>query len=221
MPRPRSNSNSRLRVALVNDYEVIVAGVRAMLMPYRDSIQVIELDVHQDPEHDVDVALFDTYGQPGLGLERIQSLVKSERVGAVAVYTWSASATVRDATQRAGASGLIAKALPASELVDAMQGIAAGRSVDTGRFRGSTQGPWPGSQWGLTSRESETLVLLSAGMANRTIAEALFVSENTVRTHLKAVFRKLEVKNRSQAVARALTDPGFMVKSRTGSSLNR
>jgi DNA-binding CsgD family transcriptional regulator len=46
-------------------------------------------------------------------------------------------------------------------------------------------------------------------MPNRAIAEALFVSENTVRTHLKAVFRKLGVTNRSQAVARALGDESF------------
>ena len=87
--------------------------------------------------------------------------------------------------------------------------MAGGQVIETGGFRGGTQGAWPGSQWGLTTRESETLALLAVGMANRAIAEALFVSENTVRTHLKAVFRKLSVSSRSQAVARALSDPGF------------
>ena len=54
--------------------------------------------------------------------------------------------------------------------------------------------------------------MLATGMPNRAIAEALFVSENTVRTHLKAVFRKLSVTNRSQAVARALADPSFVTR---------
>jgi DNA-binding NarL/FixJ family response regulator len=49
-------------------------------------------------------------------------------------------------------------------------------------------------------------------MPNRAVAEALFVSENTVRTHLKAVFRKLGVTNRSQAVGRALTDESFLTR---------
>jgi two-component system, NarL family, response regulator LiaR len=211
MPRSPS-SERRLRVAIVNDYEVIVAGVRAMLTPHRHRVDVIELDVEQDPAHRVDVALFDTYGQPGLGLPRVRSLVRSDWVAAVAVYTWSLSQASRQPALHAGARGLIAKALPAQALVEALWAVAGGQVVETGRFRGATQGAWPGSQWGLTARESETLALLAIGMANRSIAEALFVSENTVRTHLKAVFRKLSVTSRSQAVARALSDPGFVTR---------
>ena len=212
MPRARSGDR-RLRVAIVNDYEVIVAGVRAMLASPSHQIDVMELDVQQDPEHHVDVALFDTYGQPGLGVPRITSLVRSDRVGAVAVYSWRVSNASRAMALKAGAKGLIAKALPAEELVESLWAVAGGQVVDTGGFRGGGQGPWPGSQWGLTARESETLALLAIGMPNRAIAEALFVSENTVRTHLKAVFRKLSVTSRTQAVARAVADPSFVTRS--------
>jgi NarL family two-component system response regulator LiaR len=205
------STSTRLRVAIVNDYEVIVAGVRAMLMPYRDDLDVVELDVSHNPDHLVDVALFDTYGQPALGLERIKSLAATTQVGAVAVYTWTATPAIRLAALRAGALGIIAKTLPAADLVEAIQDVAAGRSVDTGQFSGATRGTWPGWQWGLTPRESEALALLTTGMGNRAIAEALFVSENTVRTHLKAVFKKLDVTSRSQAVARALSDTAFVV----------
>ena len=211
MPPARSRDR-RLRVAIVNDYEVIVAGVRAMLAPQQHRLNVVELDVERDPDHRVDVALFDTYGQPGLGLPRVRSLVHSDRVGVVAVYTWSLTPASRKAALHAGARGLIAKALPAHALVEALQAVSGGQLVDTGGFRGGAHGPWPGSQWGLTARESETLALLAIGMANRDIAEALFVSENTVRTHLKAVFRKLSVTSRSQAVARALADPAFVTR---------
>jgi len=210
----RSGPGDRpVRVAIVNDYEVIVAGVCAMLVPHRQRVAVVELDVREDPDHRVDVALFDTYGQPGLGLGRVRSLAESERVGAVAVYTWSFTKASRTAVFKAGAQGLIAKALPADKLVEALEGVARGQVIDTGGFRGGPQGgPWPGTQWGLSARESETLALLATGMTNRAIAEALVVSENTVRTHLKAVFRKLAITNRSQAVARALADPGFLAR---------
>ena len=97
--------------------------------------------MEQDPHHHVDVALFDSYGQPGLGLPRVTSLVHSTRVSAVAVYTWSLSQASRHAALRAGARGLIAKALPAQALVDARWAVGGGQLVDTGGFRGGTQGP--------------------------------------------------------------------------------
>jgi len=64
----------------------------------------------------------------------------------------------------------------------------------------------PGSDEGdLTTRELEVLALLKQGMTNKEIAEALVISENTVKRHLKAVFTKLEVNTRSAAVARAIS----------------
>src|SRR6516225_7971862 len=95
MPQPHGSQNGQsaptdqVRVAIVNDYEVIVAGVLSMLAPYGRQVDVVELAVQQDPEDDVDVALFDAYGQPGLGVGRIRSLAEDDNVGAVAVYTWN------------------------------------------------------------------------------------------------------------------------------------
>src|SRR6202022_5179048 len=118
------------RVAVVNDYEVIVAGVRGMLASHRDRVDVVEIDVQQDPDHLVDVALFDSYGQPILGLDRVRSLVADERVGAVAIYTWTLTSASRAAAHKAGARGLIAKALPAAELVAALVAVAGGQFID-------------------------------------------------------------------------------------------
>ncbi|WP_282436599.1 response regulator transcription factor [Aciditerrimonas ferrireducens] len=67
----------------------------------------------------------------------------------------------------------------------------------------------PGRKWLLTRRESEVLALLTTCMSNREIAAALFLSEHTVRSHLKAIFRKLQVANRSQAATSAILDPDF------------
>jgi DNA-binding NarL/FixJ family response regulator len=199
-------------VAIVNDYEVVVAGVQGMLSPYAHQVSVVELDVQEDPTQAVDVALFDTYGQPGLGLGRVRSLARSHHVGAVAVYTWNMTETARQAAHDAGASAVLAKTLPARQLVASLQAVAGGQTVETGRFRPAKTGSWPGVHWGLSARESETLALVATGMPNRAIAAAMFVSENTVRTHLKSIFRKLGVSNRSQALARAFADPTFAVR---------
>jgi two-component system, NarL family, response regulator LiaR len=201
-----------VRVAVVNDYQLVVSGVAAMLEPFRARVAVVELDVRTEPSSRVDVALYDTYGQSGLGFDRVRSMVDDGLVGAVAVYTWSLSDAARAAAQRAGARGLIAKAVPAEELVRALEALARGDAVETGGFGRGRGSAWPGGQWGLSSRESETLALLTTGLSNKAIAERLYVSENTVRTHLKAVYHKLGVTNRSQAVARALGDPTFAMR---------
>src|ERR1700694_481971 len=78
----------RTRVALVNDYEIVLRGLETMMRPFRDRIEVVELDVAHNPDQAVDVALFDTYGHPRLGLDRVAELAHDPHVRAVAVYTW-------------------------------------------------------------------------------------------------------------------------------------
>jgi DNA-binding NarL/FixJ family response regulator len=213
-PGARRDRVHPVRVAVVNDYQLVVLGVAAMLEPFCDRVAVVELDVRTTPTKHVDVALYDTYGQSDSDFERVKAMVKDSGVGAVAVYTWSLNDHARLAAKRAGARGLIAKALPAADLVAALEALARGEAVETGGFGRGRGGAWPGGQWGLSNRESETLALLTTGSSNRDIADLLYVSENTVRTHLKAVYRKLGVANRSQAVGRALADPTFAVRRR-------
>jgi DNA-binding NarL/FixJ family response regulator len=212
-----NDAEDRIKVALVNDYELVVAGLNRLLEPHRSAIEVVELDVRATPDSPVDVALFDTYGQPGLGIDRIQDLVATDHVAAVAVYTWNLSPSAREAALRAGARGLLAKAAPARQLARDLVRVANGEYVDNAGASGGSghpQSTWPGARWGLSPRESEVLALLSTGMSNRDMAESLYVSENTIRTHLKGVFRKLGVHNRSQAVAKALGDPSFGIRPR-------
>jgi DNA-binding NarL/FixJ family response regulator len=68
---------------------------------------------------------------------------------------------------------------------------------------------WPGHDLGLTARESEVAVFLANGCSNREIADALFISEHTVKTHLKAILRKTGVASRAAAAVRIAQDSGF------------
>ena len=68
---------------------------------------------------------------------------------------------------------------------------------------------WPFDDHGLSARESEVLALLSEGLSNQQIADALYLNVETVRSHLKQVYSKLGVHTRTQATARALRDPAF------------
>ena len=63
---------------------------------------------------------------------------------------------------------------------------------------------WPGKQLGLSQRESQVLALLADGLSNRLIASELVLGEETVKTHLRNIYRKLEVRDRAQAVVIAI-----------------
>jgi DNA-binding CsgD family transcriptional regulator len=62
---------------------------------------------------------------------------------------------------------------------------------------------WPGREVNLTERESELLALLPTGMTNRELGDHLYISENTIKTQLRSLFAKLDIRNRAQAVALA------------------
>ena len=202
----------RITVAVVNDYELVVQGVASMLRPSRDRIEVVELDVGENPHQRVDVALFDTYGHGQLGIDRIASLALDPNVGSVAVYTGHSTSEQRDGVLAAGACGLLAKSMHGEALAEALLDIAAGDQIVSAEFGDAEEPHWPGHEFGLTSRESEVAALLAQGMSNKELAAALWISENTVKTHLKGIFQKTATTSRAQAVVRIAGDAQFARK---------
>jgi DNA-binding NarL/FixJ family response regulator len=198
-----------IRVAIVNDFELIVRGVTGLLRPFHNRVVVTELDVGSNPDHRVDVALFDTYGHARGGVDRVNSLATDNRVGAVAVYTWALPNEQLEAVLGAGARGVLAKSMSGDELADALLAVEAGTRVVSPAFRRPHESGWPGHDFGLTVRESEVAAFLAEGLSNRLIADALCISEHTVKSHLKSVFRKVGVTSRAQAVARIAADASF------------
>jgi NarL family two-component system response regulator LiaR len=200
-----------IRVALVNDYEVVVAGVRSMLEPYANRIVIVPSsgangNGYHDPS---DVTLFDTYGRTHLGTDELRRLTQDPRMGRVVVYSIDEEADHVQAALGAGAAGYISKAAGASDLASAIEAVASGQTVMHLSGRRPVDTGWPGRGWGLTARESEVLAMLTAGLRNREIADALYVSVDTVKTHLRHIYRKLETNTRSRTVAKALSDPSF------------
>jgi DNA-binding NarL/FixJ family response regulator len=190
-----------LRVALVNDYELVLKGLALVLRPYPE-VTGVELDVDCLPSTTVDVALFDAYGRSDGGLERVRMLMRSPHVRNVALYAWTLTPEQRDAALACGVGGVLSKSITGDELVDALRRIAAGERVVSEMFEAPDEGSWPGRELGLTCRESEVAALLRDGLRNREIARALYVSENTVKSHLKAIFMKLDAASRGEAIVR-------------------
>ncbi|MGZ6999181.1 MAG: helix-turn-helix transcriptional regulator [Acidimicrobiia bacterium] len=210
-----------VRTALTNDFELVVAGLARMLAPYADRVQIVDLSVRgEGVDRRVDVALFDTFGHPGNGIEQVRRLVADPDVGRVALFTWQFDPVIVDRMTALGCTGYLSKALDASALVGALERIASGHrvvSVDPMLDR-HTDGlrDWPGRADGLSGRESEVLVLIAEGLSNLDIAEALFLSPNSIKSHIRAAYRKLGVTTRAQAV-RAVLDRGMVRRQAVGS----
>ena len=207
-----------IRVALVNDYEIVLEGLRALLRPYDPEISVVELDVAENPLSTVDVTLFDTYGEVQERRRRVRELAADASNGAIVVFSFSDDAALAGIFLRAGAQGFISKALPAEQIVNGIRAAARGERVmliqASPHAAISADLQWPGRDARLTERESELLALLPTGMTNRELSEHLHVSENTIKSHLRRLFSKLEVRNRAQAAALARTS--ILGESRSG-----
>jgi two-component system response regulator DesR len=191
--------SEKLRILVVDDHDVVHWGFRLLLteQPWVErclSARTGDAAVELARRHRPDVALVDLFTGDQSGIDICQS-VRSASPG-TQVLLISGAGQVSDATaRRAGAAGFVSKDLDASDVVKAVRMVGLGMNVFT-----------PGSDptpLGLSPREREVLDLIAEGATNRQIAERLFLSTHTVKEHTSALYRKLGVRNRAEAVQRA------------------
>jgi DNA-binding NarL/FixJ family response regulator len=202
--------SKQIRIALVNDYMIVLEGLRSLLESSDPEIKIVELDVRKEPRRKVDVTLLDTYGEAETLDERVRSLGADPENGAIVVFSFSDRPEAVRRAFRAGAQGFISKAVPRDQIVNGIKAAANGDRVALTQRSQHAQIDemvrWPGRDRGLTERESELLSLLSTGMTNRELGGHLYISENTVKTQLRHLYAKLGVRNRAQAVSVAGTE---------------
>jgi len=192
-----------IQLALVDDYEVVLAGLAHMFDQYRDRVVIAEIDANKPIAEDVDIALYDSFAQPEADQNDIQVLVDNPHARRVVVYTWSFDDELVDSALRRGASGYLSKTLPARELVEALEAIHAGEVVVTA----TPPKPslvvgldWPGRSEGLTGREAEILALITQGRSNAEVAALTYLSMNSIKSYIRSSYRKIGVNSRTQAV---------------------
>lgn len=189
-----------LRVAIVNDYEIVVSGVAAVLAPYADRVEVVELDARKPVISDVDVVLYDTFAQAQGDSIKFDDLVALSN-GRVLVFSWNLDTDLVTRSFDARIAGYLSKGASALEVVAAIERVARGERVEpTGDTPTGSSGRWPGDDQGLTARESEVLALLCQGLTNEDIGRRAFIGINTVKTHIRKIYRTIDVKSRSQAI---------------------
>ncbi len=198
-------------VAAINDYDLVVEGLAAMLE--RDARLVVRerIVVGEPLRESVDVALYDTFGSAGDAAATLAALRDDPMVGRVVVFSLELQRSALEQAVAAGAAGYISKRLSGAEIADAVVRIAAGEYVEAVGATASANPEldWPGRDHGLTQRESEVLMLASDGLTNAEIGAVLYIGSETVKSHLRSVFSKLRVRNRVEATAFARGSESF------------
>jgi len=191
-----------IRVALVNDYEVVVHGIASMLRSHTHRIEVVELDAAHHVVEPVDIALLDTFTQSRDEGSGVRRLLHNPYVDKVVVYTWSTDRALRESSLKLGVAGYLSKRLSATELVSALDMVSRGAVVvseEPDRLP-LVGGDWPGREEGLTAREAEVLCLITQGLTNAQIVERTALSINSIKSYIRSCYRKIGVDSRSRAV---------------------
>jgi DNA-binding NarL/FixJ family response regulator len=194
-----------LRVAIVNDYQLVAAGVAAMLAPFDREISVVQFVGTVPPAGSADVVLLDVFAAPD-PLARLATVIATTRAPVI-MYSWGEDPAQAEAALRAGAAGFCSKASGGAELVAAIRKVQAGdRHVGAPSSGRPVMSDWPGQAQGLTAREGEIVALIASGLSNAEIAATCFLSINSVKTYIRTAYQKMGAKNRSHAVLWAVSN---------------
>ncbi len=208
-----------IKVFLVDDKEIFREGLGRLLQEqpdiklvgqYKNDQRTAGLIKSSGP----DVLLMDMDATCRETLESIRQLSLELPDIRIAVLTDSREKEKFITAMQTGARGYLSKNMPVEELIDSIKLIAGGEMVISAIF--SEQFIFPilrnekkksaclKSNSGLSAREIEILRLITGGASNREIAENLFITENTVKVHLKNILDKLQLRNRQQLSAYAI-----------------
>jgi NarL family two-component system response regulator LiaR len=205
-----------IRVMIVDDHAVVRQGLKSYLRAQSDIEFVGEAASGEEAVDQVavlepDVVLMDLV-MPGMdGVETMTRISATGASARVIVLTSFAEDEQIVAAVKAGAAGYLLKDVRPEELIDAIRAVHAGdaRIHPSVAARLMNQVARPAANQkvdALTSRELEVLKALARGMANKEIAADLGVAEKTVKTHVSAILRKLQVADRTQAALYAVRE---------------
>ena len=204
---------------------MVLEGLKAVLGRYAGRVRVVASCANaEDAERQVaaldpDVVVSDVRLRGSLsGLDLCRRLVERDPARKVMLLSAYDDEQYLFQALRAGAAGYLLKWVDGQDLVRQLERAADGETVVDPTMAGRAVSSaarlqagefWPGARLGLTQRESEVLAHLVAGLSNRAIAGKLVLGEETVKSHVRAIYRKLEVGDRAGAVATALREGIF------------
>ncbi|GAB3492022.1 response regulator [Nocardiopsis coralliicola] len=211
-----------IRIMLVDDHAFFRRGLASVLEEEPD-IDVVgecgggEEAVDRAEQLKPDVVLMDVWMPRGNGIEACAGIRTRAPSAKITMLTMSDEQEDLFAALRAGADGYLLKEISVDELPDAVRAIADGRSfVNAGMaakligeftvLAKRDAGPRPSAAAQLTGRETEVLRLVARCLNNREIADELYISENTVKNHIRSILDKLQLHSRTEAAVYAVRE---------------
>ena len=199
-----------IRVLVADDHPIVRGGIVALLAgeadidvvgEATDGLSVVSLAASLNP----DIVLMDLRMPPGIDGDEATAriLAASPAIRVIVLTTYETDSSILTAIE-AGASGYLLKAAPQEEILAGIRSVARGEVALAPSIAAMLVNRVARPAVTLSPRETEVLTLVALGDSNPTIAGKLFLSEATVKTHLIHVFEKLEVKDRTRAVTRAM-----------------
>ena len=196
-----------LRVLIVDDHAVVREGIALALKASRSEVYVGQVESIAEAQsrlavEEFDVAVIDIHLRGSSGLELVGWIRKnSDRMGVI-VFSMSSHPEQILAAMDNGASGFLEKSAPIDELIEMIESAARNplvfRSRDLPRALSHRRTKTP-----LTARELVILELLPAGATYAELSDQLFISESTLKSHLRSIYRKLNARNRVEAINEA------------------
>jgi DNA-binding NarL/FixJ family response regulator len=224
-PRARSGRAEPIRTMIVDDHALFRRGLEMVL----DSEPDIELvgeagdgteAVEKAGETLPDVVLMDIRMPRSSGIDACRAMKAVAPSAKIVMLTISDEEADLFEAIRAGASGYLLKDIPLDEVADTVRAVDGGQSLISPSMAGklltefaalarreAVSGPpqqVPAPK--LTDREMQVLKLIARGMNNRDIAKELFISENTVKNHVRNILEKLQIHSRMEAVMVAVRE---------------
>ncbi len=214
--------NEKLRVMVVDDHALFRRGLE-MVLGGEPDIELVgeasdgEEAVQKATEVMPDIVLMDVRMPKRSGIEATAEIKELMPHVKILMLTISDEETDLYDAIKAGASGYLLKEIPIEEVADAIRGVWAGQSRISPSMasklltefaaisKGAEERPsMPAPR--LTDREMEVLRLVAQGLNNRDIAKQLFISENTVKNHIRNILEKLHLHSRMEAVVYAVRE---------------